>query len=119
MSRTKQLVGTGIGIAVLSQPSIANALFAFVFTGALPFTRIILPFWAMMLLIGTVAAAAIMWLFKQPLFIGDTANSEKIAKSRARSYVLATATNQQKKKSVAAKPVSRRRVRKNYQTATS
>lgn len=118
MSKAVHIIGIILGIGlIISQPDIANALFAFVFAGVVPFTHIVLPFWAMLLIIGAIAFAALLWLTRQPFFIGDTPNAEKTAKKQARNHVLATVAKH--KKTPAKKSSIKSRLRKQYRTATS
>ena len=105
MSKAVRIIGIILGIGlIISQPDIANALFA-------------LPFWAMLLIIGAIAFAALLWLTRQPFFIGDTPNAEKTAKKQARNHVLATVAKH--KKTPAKKSSIKSRLRKQYRTATS
>ncbi|MGB3023943.1 MAG: hypothetical protein WBB39_04030 [Candidatus Saccharimonadales bacterium] len=118
MVKTVRRIGILLGIVVvLSQHQVLNALFALLFVGVIPMTTIVLPFWMMGLILGSVAAIALFWLLRQPVFIGDAPHQEKIAKSRARSHVLSVAAKQNQKTTT--KPSPKRRTRKRYQTATS
>lgn len=118
MTKVIRVIGIIVAMSiVVSQPQVLNAVFALLFAGVVPFTHIVLPFWAMSLLLATIAYAALRWLRRQPLFIGDTAHRERLAKSRARSHVLSVAAAQNQKHT--AKKSAVRRTRKRYQTATS
>ena len=116
MSKVVTTIGIIVGLIIaMSQPSIANSIFAFVFAGAIPFTHIVLPFWMMILIIGLIGMLAILWLINQPFFIGDSVHAEKVAKERARRHVIAATekqVNPPKKRSI------KHRLRKNYQTVT-
>lgn len=103
-------------IVVVSQPIIFNGLFTFIFAGVVPGTDISLPFWAMSLVLATIAFVAIKWVRKEPLYIGDTIHEAQLNKRQAREYVLQKASA---KPTVSSRrPLFKRRKRA-YRVATS
>lgn len=115
---TKTITGILIGCVIVAQPFVYNPLFGFLFTGLVPGTSIVLPFWAMSLVLGSIGYVAVHWITKDTLYIGDKIYEQKKAKAKARAYVL----TQVSRKPSATKYVSSRQTRRRkrgYQVVTS
>lgn len=109
------IFGTIILIIVI-QPFIFNAVCTFLFAGVIPGTDIVLPFWAMSLILASLAFTAIKWVRKEPIYIGDTVHETQLNKRHAREYVLQKAAA--KPKATTQRPLFKRRKR-SYRVATS
>lgn len=113
MSRVAFGLVVVVGVVLIVTTDIVDALSGFILAGVVPGTRIVIPFWAMILLTFTASISLVAWLLRQPLYIGDTANQDKAARQRARDHVLKQTTSHQ------AEAVAKRRLRKRYQPAHS
>lgn len=69
------------------QPIVIDATFGFLFAGIVPGTDIVLPFWAMSLVLASVGLIALNWLMGHTLYIGDSAYEQRRMKKTARQYI--------------------------------
>lgn len=107
-------------VIILTQSFVSNAIIAFLFAGVVPGTSYVLPFWAMTLVLAAIGYAALKWLSKDTLYIGDSAHRQQQAKAEARAYVLQhVARSRSKAATKLPKPTSSKRRKRSYQTAPS
>lgn len=97
MKRTHIVIAILIGLATLStQFGIFEAVVEFMFLGMIPGTTITLPFWLLGSFYLLVGIAGIIWISAQPLYIGDYAHQDKVARALARKRVTELAACQEK-----------------------
>lgn len=114
MKKATIILGSIIGLLIiLGVTPIIDIVCAFLFAGIVPGTDIVLPFWAMSLILATIATIAINWLFKQSLFIGDDPYRQSLAREQARATIKSSRTRKQ------TSLTSTRHTRKRYRTATT
>ena len=114
MKKATIILGSIIGLfIILSITPLIDIVCAFLFAGIVPGTDIVLPFWAMSLILATIGTMAINWLFIQSLFIGDDPYQQTLAREQARVSVKSARTRKQTSLS------STRQIRKRYRTATT
>lgn len=79
MKRRSLIVsGVVIGIILLTQSSVANALLGLILTGSIPGTTVSIPFWLMMTIYSAISALLIAW------YIESLIVSHRMRKSSAR-----------------------------------
>jgi hypothetical protein len=77
-------------IALLNLSAITTALFNFVFLGAIPGTQTNVPFWVMLPSMVFLGFVVVRWITHQPMYIGNLAEQEKLARQLARKRVAKT-----------------------------
>lgn len=90
MTRKQLFVGlcAFVVFILLVRPEILGALFALVFIGMIPGTNASVPSLVMFIAYALMAIFVILWLARQPMYIGNKTKQEKIARSLARKKVL-------------------------------
>lgn len=71
-------------------PEIMTAIFNFVFLGAIPGTKNSVPFWIMLPSMVFLGFLVVRWITHQPMYIGNLAEQEKLARQLARKRVAKT-----------------------------
>lgn len=72
-----KLVVLAAVILLFAQPEYFNAIVVFMLTGAITGTSIVIPFWMMILAAAVISIVMMLYIFRQPLFIGDTIHAQK------------------------------------------
>ena len=85
-------------IYVLAQPTVYNAIFAFLFIGALPGTKTTMPFWGVLSTIILINLILLQWIIRQPLYIGDDGHKQQRAKQAARIQIAKDISRKSKSK---------------------
>ena len=93
-------------------PEIVTIVFNFVFLGAIPGTKNNIPFWIMLPSMVFLGFLVVRWITHQPMYIGNLAEQEKLARQLARKRVAKTIQASRATHTSVAKPA-----KKQYRTA--
>lgn len=91
------LLATGI-VALFVVPGLFDALFAFVFLGIIPYTRLALPVWAMFIINLSLLWMALRWISHQSLLMSDSRARDLEKRRLARIAVMRTIRRHEQKK---------------------
>lgn len=88
------------GLVITTQTSLMTDIFLLLVMGIVPGTNLHAPAFLMLIGYPLIAIAAIYWLVKQPMFIGNKQHNEKLARQIARKKVMKISRSSSKQQKI-------------------